>query len=189
MNKRSVLSIAFVLSLAGSVWADAQSDAKDLFQRGRELRERGDCAGGAPLFRRAWELFPRGLGSLRNLAECERELGHYASSRRAWLDLSRALLVEHDAKYAGWDDDAKRFAAELADKVAVLRIDVTVSSPDGEGPANESSPIAVTLNSEVLALKLYRYWSLKALTGCSNSRGVSTASSLRRSLLMGLSLK
>jgi hypothetical protein len=152
--KRLIRFAVAACLLAGSAFADAESDAKDLFTRGREARSRGDCAVAAPLFRRAAEIYPKGLGSVRNLAECEQSLGHYASARRTWLDLSRALLVEHDAKYAGWDDEAKKAASDLQSKVAVLRIDVTVSSPDGEGPATESSPIQVTLNNEMLPLKL-----------------------------------
>ena len=86
--------------------ADAVSDAKDLFTRGRELRTQGDCRNAVGVFRKAYELYPEGLGSLRNLAECEESLGHFASSRRAWLDLSRALLTFPDRKYDGWDKDA-----------------------------------------------------------------------------------
>lgn len=152
MTKYGFFAAAFLFS--SFALADAESDAKDLFARGRDTRAKGDCAGASPLFRRAWELFPKGLGSLRNLAECEQSLGHYASSRRAWLDLSRALLVEHDAKYAGWDEEAKKNAVDLQSKVAVLKIAITVTGEDGEGPANESSPIQVTLNNEILPLKL-----------------------------------
>ena len=55
--------------------ADAESDAKDLFARGRELRNKGDCANASPLFYKAWRIFPSGLGNLRNYAECEEQLG------------------------------------------------------------------------------------------------------------------
>lgn len=134
--------------------ADAEGDAKDLFQRGRDLREKGNCAEASPLFRKATQLFPQGLGSLRNLAECEEELGRWASARRAWLDLSRALLTNQDVKYKGWDHDADAAAARLAPKVAKLTIEIVVASPEGEAPANDKSPLEVLLNGEALPLNL-----------------------------------
>ena len=84
-----------------------------LFARGRELRLRGDCASAVPLFRRAFDLYPTGLGSLRNFAECEESLGHRASAREAWLDLGRALLANRDPKYSGWALDAEQEADRL----------------------------------------------------------------------------
>jgi hypothetical protein len=132
--------------------ADPVSDAKDLFTRGRELRTQGDCANAVGVFRKAYALYPEGLGSLRNLAECEESLGHFASSRRAWLDLSRALLTFPDKKYDGWDKDATDAAARLAPKLATLTIDLNVVGPGGEGvPA---PGVDVTLDGEKLASSL-----------------------------------
>jgi hypothetical protein len=74
-------------------YADADADAQDLFVRARDLRAKNDCAGAVPLFRKANDLAPARLGSLRNVAECEETLGHFASARRAWLELGRGLLV------------------------------------------------------------------------------------------------
>lgn len=151
-----LIACALALSIAPLARADAEQDAKDLFARARELRSRGDCASAAPLFRRAWEAFPTGLGSLRNLAECETAVAHYAAARRAWLELSRALLVERDPKYRGWEDDARRAVEGLAGKVAALTIDVRVSDSGGEGPAGATSPITVLLDGERVPLALLR---------------------------------
>jgi len=104
------------------------------------------------MFRKAYELYPEGLGSLRNLAECEESLGHFASSHRAWLDLKRALVTTPDKKYGGWDQDATDSAARLAPKLATLTIDINVV-----GPAGETEPprgVEVTLDGEKLALSL-----------------------------------
>jgi hypothetical protein len=137
------------LSTSTTAHADAESDAKDLFARGRELRARGDCGGASPLFAKAWRIYPAGLGNLRNHAECEEQLGRFASARRAWLDLKRALLTApNDAKYEGWDKDAEDAAARLKPKVAVVTVDVTVRTPDSEGPANEKSGIELLVNGE-----------------------------------------
>lgn len=108
-----------------------------------------------PLFRKAYKVYPNGLGSLRNVAECEESLGHYASSRRAWLDIKRALVtLPDDPKYAGWDKDATDAAARLQPKVATVFVDVVVKSPQGEGPANDKSGVEVFVNGENLGTSL-----------------------------------
>lgn len=132
--------------------ADPASDAKDLFAQGRDLRARGDCANAVGLFRKASELYPAGLGSLRNLAECEEQLGHFASARRSWLDLKRALVTEDERKYDGWSQDADQAAARLAPKIARLTVDVNVVGPDGA--AADPHAVDVTLDGEPLALTL-----------------------------------
>jgi hypothetical protein len=144
--------LAVLTSVATSARADPESDAKDLFTRGRELRAQGDCNGAADLFRRAVALYPGGLGSLRNLAECEEALGRWASARRAWIDLKRALIVNKDPKYAGWEDDAEKGEGRLAGKGAKLTIVVTVRGANGEGEAGAG--VTVTVNGEPLAAAL-----------------------------------
>jgi hypothetical protein len=128
------------------------SDAKDLFTRARELRAHGDCAGAVPLFRKAVALYPDGIGSVRNLAECEESLGHYASARRAWLDLKRALLTDSDKKYDGWQKDADDAAARLAPKLATLTIDVNAVGPSGDAAA--PGGVEVKLDGETLSSSL-----------------------------------
>ncbi len=135
--------------VASSAFADAVSDAKDLFTRGRELRTRGDCASAVAMFRKAYELYPEALGSLRNLAECDEALGRYASARRAWVDLKRALLTNADHKYDGWAQDADQAAARLAPMLATLTIDVNVVS--SAGAAAPAEGVDVTLDGEKLA--------------------------------------
>ena len=147
----SLLSILLALSSLPAFASEA--DAKDFFARGRELRQKGDCAGAVPLFRKAWDLYPQGLGSLRNLAECEEQLGHYASSRRSWLDLKRALLVNKDSKYDGWEADADAAANRLAPKVARLTITITERGPAGEGPLADPS-LKVLVNGDAIDRKL-----------------------------------
>ena len=143
------------MSAAPSASADPESDAKDLFQRARDLRSKNDCAGAVPLFRKAYKVYPNGLGSLRNVAECEETLGHYASARRAWLDIKRALVtIAPDAKYDGWDKEAQDAAARLQPKVATVFVDVVVKSPQGEGPANEKTGLEVFVNGENLGTNL-----------------------------------
>jgi len=143
------------LLAAPTASADPESEAKDLFQRGKDLRGGGDCTAAVPLFRKASRIYPQGLGSLRNLAECEEQLGHFASARRTWLDIKRALLtMPEDPKYVGWDRDAEEAAKRLQPRVATVFVDVIVSSPQGEGPANEKSGVEIFINGENLGPNL-----------------------------------
>lgn len=152
------VAIAFAgLSVAPAAWADSESDAKDLFVRGRELRTKNDCAGAVPLFRKAYEIWPEGLGSLRNVAECEEQLQHWAGARRAWLEIKRQLLVPpalNNAKYEGWDKDAEDANVRLKPRVASVVVDVTIKSDDGEQPATSQSGVEVFINGESIGTKL-----------------------------------
>jgi len=156
--RRLFVGAALGLSIASAATpalADPQNDAKDLFARGRELRSNNDCGSAAPLFRRAYTIYPQGLGSLRNLAECEEMLGHFASSRRAWLDLKRALITQsNDPKYEGWEKDAEESSARLKPKVASFVVDVYVKSPEGEILANEKTGVEILVNGESVGTEL-----------------------------------
>lgn len=123
-----------LVTLCGAAWlaaapapalaAGAEEDAKTLFARGRELRLAGQCEQAIIAFRRALEIYPEGLGALRNIAECEETMGLYASARRDWWDLRRAALQSNEAKYAGWSEDAESRYRALGDKVGTLTIHV-----------------------------------------------------------------
>ncbi|MBV9946695.1 MAG: tetratricopeptide repeat protein [Myxococcales bacterium] len=130
--------------------ADDVADAKDLFARGRELRGHGQCAEAIPLFRKAFGLYPAGLGSIRNIAECEESLGHFASARRAWLDLKRELITHTDSKYEGWSQDAEEAAARLRPKLARVTIEVDGAA----GLALPGDAVSVTMNGEPLPANL-----------------------------------
>ena len=121
-------------------------DAKDLFDRARELRLQGDCASALPLFRRAYDAYPAGLGSLRNVAECEEALGHFGSARHAWLELQHALITNSASKYDGWEQDAVQAAARLAPKLATLTIEVQAVTESGKSA--DGTGIVVTFNGE-----------------------------------------
>lgn len=151
----TALSAAF-LAVSPIARADAESDAKDLFARAYAMRKGGDCISAVPLLHKAYAIYPKGLGSLRNIAECEEQLGHYASARRAWLDIKRAVIVmpAADPKYEGWDKDADDAAARLLPKVATVTVDVTVKTPQSEGPANERSGVELVINGERLGTTL-----------------------------------
>jgi hypothetical protein len=146
MRLLGTAALAAVVVLPVSARADDASDAKDLFERARQLRASGDCSGALPLFHKAYEVYPSALGSLRNAAECEESVGRWASARRSWLDLKRALMLTHDAKYTGWDTDAEAAAGRLRPRVAHLKIDVSLAN----GASSAGSDLDVTVNGEAL---------------------------------------
>ena len=155
------LSAALLGALAAGAVAPAAraepaadpATAKTLFDHGRDLRSHGNCADALPLFQKAYALYPRGLGSLRNIAVCQEALGHFASARSAWLELRRTVATSTDPKYAGWVDDADRAMAHLAPKVPTLTVDLLLVESAG-GVSHESAPpddVAVTVDGETLA--------------------------------------
>jgi hypothetical protein len=128
------------------------TDAKSLFTLAREMRARGDCTGALPIFRSVYVIYPAGLGSLRNIAECEEDLGQRSAAHATWLELGRALGAkpDADAKYDGWADDAARGAERTAPAkpepperaVAARSVGAMAmhEAPQGGGPSGESSP-------------------------------------------------
>jgi hypothetical protein len=146
-------SAVFLLCLApGAAFADALSDAKDLFVQGRDLRARGDCVGAIALFRKAHDLYPAGLGTLRNIAECQEAVGQFASARRTWLDLKRELATDSSPRYEGWAHDADQAAGRLAPKLATIKINLSAVRTTGE--AAPADGVEVTLNGEPIATVL-----------------------------------
>lgn len=158
MRVHSLRAVLFgalvVVAVPRAARADGPADvatAKDLFDCGRDLRARGDCAEALPLFQKAYVLYPVGLGSLRNIAVCQESLSHFAAARTTWLELRRAAASSDDAKYAGWGDDADCAMARLAPKVAAVTVDVAVGD-EGEAPRapTPEDGILVTIDGDPL---------------------------------------
>ena len=127
---RRVITCAALLC---GLWPDAATagevEARSLFAQARQLRTEGKCAEAIPIFRSAHETHPDGLGSLRNIAECEEELGRLASARRSWWDLRLAALQSTEAKYAGWDEDARAAHERLGARVPRVTVTVQITPP------------------------------------------------------------
>jgi hypothetical protein len=150
VRSHSLRMVLFGAVLAGTFPLNAHADdaagaagAKDLFEHGRDLRGRGDCAGALPFFQKAYALYPFGLGSLRNIAVCQEALSHFASARDAWLELRRAVSASNDSKYTGWSDDADHAIAKLAPKVAHLTADVAVVGPGGDPVSSDGVDVSI----------------------------------------------
>jgi hypothetical protein len=143
----ALLGVVFV---AGTAHADPASDAKDLFERGRSLRAAGNCAEAAPLFEKAAEIYPTGLGNVRNAAECEEQLGHFATSHRYWQELKRGLMLSKEEKYDGWQTDTEAAIARLAPKLAHVTIDVVETDGKTEHKLSPNNRVKVKINEEPL---------------------------------------
>jgi hypothetical protein len=139
---------AFAASLALAMTARADPppppQAADLFAQGRKLRLQGECPAAEAIFRRAFEVYPAGLGSLRNIAECEESAGRYASALKTWLDLKRALSENANPRYSGWQQDADAAADRLRGRVSNLIVDLR----GGGSPDTPTRPADVTVNGE-----------------------------------------
>ncbi|MEP7125431.1 MAG: tetratricopeptide repeat protein [Byssovorax sp.] len=126
-SNRAALLFAAVLLASAPAQADNE-DSATFFAQGRQRRAAGDCVGAITAFRRALEVKPDGLGALRNVAECEEQLGQFASARNDWWNLRRAVLQSNDPKYQTWDKDAESAYARLADKVARITVHISGES-------------------------------------------------------------
>lgn len=121
--------LAGAVMTSPSVALAGEAESRTLFAEGRQLRQAGKCADAIPIFRRALETYPEGLGSLRNIAECEEEIGRFASARRDYWDLRLAVLQTTESRYEGWDKDAEVAHKRLEPRVA--RVTIKVKGPAG----------------------------------------------------------
>ena len=103
-------------------------------------------------FKRALELRPQGLGSLRNVAECEEALGEFASARTDWWSLRRAVLQSNEPKYQGWDRDAEAAYKRLDAKVARITVRLEGVSPERARVSIDGKP----LDPRLLGVELER---------------------------------
>lgn len=120
----SCLIVGAALLLAPSTAFAGKAESETFFANGRELRMAGKCAEAIPEFRRALETYPDGLGALRNIAECEQELGRVASARRSWWELRFSAMSAKESKYDGWVKDAEEAYEKLGPKVPYITIKV-----------------------------------------------------------------
>jgi hypothetical protein len=151
------VALGLVASSGGARADSAPPQAQTLFERGRELRLRGNCDAAMPYFRSAYQIYPNGLGSLRNIAECEETSGHFAAARSAWLELGRSLVSHAEPRYAGWAEDAAQAGARLTPRLGLLTIDVRATSAAGSPGPGTSGPapdIEVSVNGERLSSSL-----------------------------------
>jgi hypothetical protein len=140
----ALLAVAASLALAGAARADdAKANkalATDLFDAGvRKMREgrcdrapvadRATCEAARDALKRAYELYPDGLGALRNLAYVEVGLGLVASAARSFRELARRAPHDPSPARRIWADFAQREAEVLSARVPHLELDFSAAPP------------------------------------------------------------
>jgi hypothetical protein len=140
----ALLAVAAGLALASAARADDANTNKalatDLFDSGvRKLREgrcdrapvtdRAICEAARDALKRAYELYPEGLGALRNLAYVEAGLGLVASAARSFRELARRAPHDPSPARRIWADFAQREAEILGARVPHLEIAFSAAPP------------------------------------------------------------
>lgn len=151
-SNRTLLPVLVLTALLTASATGRADDSETFFAQGRTLRAEGKCAEAVVVFRRALDLKPQGLGSLRNVAECEEQLGEFASARTDWWNLRRAALQSNEPRYAGWDKDAESAYARLEPKVARLTVRLAGADLDRVRVAIDGKP----LDPRLLGVELER---------------------------------
>jgi hypothetical protein len=144
VRSSSRFSVVAAASIALEVICPAPARADDaelFFAQGRSLRAAGKCGEAIVAFRRALDVKPLGLGSLRNVAECEEQLGEFASARSDWWSLRRAVLVANEPKYEGWEKTAEEAYKRLEAKVARITIKLTGPGLDRVSVSVDGKPL------------------------------------------------
>jgi hypothetical protein len=138
------------LSLSSPAWceetADKQDDksksvAVDLFDAGVRKMEEGKCDQSPILnrvvceeardaFKRAYALYPAGLGALRNLAYVEQNLGLIASAARSFRELTRRAPLDSNPARRLWADFARKEYEALAPRIPHVTIEVPAERPE-----------------------------------------------------------
>lgn len=145
MTRPRNVALAFVLGVASfaSYITSARADdddhnkqlAIDLFDSGVRKMQEGQCDQ-SPIsnqalcqeardaFKRAYAIYPEGLGALRNLAFVEEHLGLIASAARNFRELTRRAPLDPNPARRLWADFARKEAEDLAPRIPRLTIAV-----------------------------------------------------------------
>lgn len=149
MRSFSLGLVVLAFGLHAPVARAGEEESRSFFARGRELRLQGKCTDAIVQFRKALENYPDGLGSLRNIAECEEQLSHFASARRAYWDLRVAAMKSNDPKYQGWDKDASSAYERLAPLVPRVVIRLRDAPPGSKARLNGRPLDASSLDTDL----------------------------------------
>jgi hypothetical protein len=139
--RRCIAVLALGLAALATAAPARADDTETFFAKGRSLRAEGKCAEALIAFRLALDLKPQGLGALRNIAECEEQLGQLASARTHWWSLRRAALQSSEPKYEGWSNDAEQAYKRLEDRVARLTVRLVGAGPERASVLIDGQPL------------------------------------------------
>jgi hypothetical protein len=145
-RQRRIVIAATLLALFGTAPAHAEDEARnkavatDLFDNGvrkmnegkcdaSPVKDRAACEEARDAFKRAYALYPAGLGALRNLAYVEQNLGLVASAARNFRELMRKAPLDPNPARRLWADFAKKEYEALAPRIPRLTIELPAERP------------------------------------------------------------
>jgi hypothetical protein len=142
------VALAAVLPAARTFAANddaALAIAQPLFDDGVKLMDEGHCDDEAvppdrrprcrealAKFKKAFDIYPAGLGALRNAAFCERGLGMFASATRDFREVARRAPLDPNPSKQLW----AKHASEEADKLGKLVPHLVVTLESGPSDAH-----------------------------------------------------
>jgi hypothetical protein len=119
--------------------ADINARADDLFRKGREEQDRGNCQKALEHFRESHALKP-GRGTLLNMGLCEKKLGQLAKALQHLEELLPQLPTGDERRQIVRDA-----LNEIKPKVPYLRIVLRADSPAGTVVAYDDAELAPTM--------------------------------------------
>jgi len=157
MFARLALSAATALVLLSPA-APARADdddkalATELFAKGNKKLEQGKCdqaqigdkaacEEAREHFQRAYDIYPQGLGALRNLAYVERGLHRYASAARRFRELQQKAPNDPNPKRHIWAEYAAKELEVIEPLIPHLTVEPPSDRPDGMTVAIDDKPL------------------------------------------------
>lgn len=119
--------------------ADSNARADELFRKGRDEQDRGNCQKALELFRESHALKP-GRGTLLNMGLCEKKLGQLGKALQHLEELLPQLPAGDERR-----DIVRESLAEIKPKVPYLRIVLRADSPAGTVVAYDNAELAPTM--------------------------------------------
>ena len=148
------LSLPWLATSSAAPTADDQNKAlaTDLFDKGLNKMEQGKCdqqpigdlaacEEARESFRRSYEIYPAGLGALRNLAYVERGLLLYASSARHFRELERRAPTDPNPKRHVWAEFARKELVIIEPLVPHLTVQPPSVRPAGLTISLDGAPL------------------------------------------------
>jgi hypothetical protein len=131
---------------------DNKALATELFSKGNKkleaghcdaqpIKDRAACEEARDNFLRAYELYPLGLGALRNLAYVERGLGRYASAARHFRELQQKAPHDPNPKRHVWAEYAAKELEVIEPLVPRLTVEPPTPRPDGLTISVDDKPL------------------------------------------------
>jgi len=125
-----LVTILVALGLAPAARAETdQEKADQLFIAGRDLLKKGDAKGACEKFESAIVLDSTAPGVLLNLGLCYEKLGKLATSLRWYRKAQLAASEAKPTRLIEYEDAATARTAELAAKVAKIKLEIPTPTP------------------------------------------------------------